>query len=49
MFYNFNNEVSVSLYAIVLAFEFLNDDLVDVDNILDALSEVSRVLSPYPY
>ena len=45
MFYNFNCEDSVYLLTIALAFDFLNDELVDVNNLIDSISEVYFALS----
>ena len=44
MFNNYNNIDSVNIYKIALAFELIEDELVDINNIFDALKEVNWLI-----
>lgn len=44
MFKNINLDF-VNIYRIALAFEFLNDELIDVNNIFEAINEVDWAIN----
>lgn len=45
MYNNYNNIDSVNIYKIALAFELIEDELVDIDNIFDAMKEVNWIIN----